>query len=220
MIHTPPSYWDQFHQRHVLAGKDLDWGNHWTGAFIDTLRANSVRTVLDLGCGTGNDVVRLADAGFQVTGLDYSTSALKHASTKEQMSRRFVLADMAHSLPFATASFDAVMSNVALHMFSDTITRAAFIEVQRIVRGNGLFVFHLNSVQDRLLRKRRKGELQEIEPDYVLEGDGQTMHYFSEEYLRELLANWSIMSLERVAIPRSETRESLKQVWRGVARKA
>jgi len=51
----------------------------------------------------------------------------------------------------------------------------------------------------------------------VVEESGQTMHFFSEPYLRELLREWSELRLEPVEITRHETGEKFKQVWRGIA---
>lgn len=219
MSYAPSTHWDEVFHRHQRAGTDLDWGNQWTGAFVETLYAAPIKSILDLGCGTGNDVVRLAHAGFQAMGLDYSAAAIQQASKKAPAVTRFVLADMAKPLPFAASSFDAVMSNVAIHMFADLETRAVFRELWRIVRLNGLFMFHVNALEDRPLRIAGKGEEREIEPHYVLEKDGQTMHYFSEEYLRELLANWTITVLEPVEILHPQTQGLYKRVWRGIARK-
>lgn len=41
-----------------------------------------VRTVLDLGCGTGNHALPLARRGYQVTGVDRSPEMLDHARRK------------------------------------------------------------------------------------------------------------------------------------------
>jgi SAM-dependent methyltransferase len=219
MSYAPPAHWDNFYQRHVLSGTDLDWGNQWTQAFVDVFRANSITRILDLGCGTGNDVVRLANVGFQVTGLDYSSIALEQTAKKLPALTSFVQADMAQPLPFAASGFDAVMSNVAMHMFSDSITRKLFAEIRRIVRPHGLFVFHLNALEDRPLRNQFNPAVKEIEPDYVLEQNGQTMHFFSEAYIRDLLSSWSEIDLEFVEILHRETQEPYKRVWRGIFRK-
>jgi SAM-dependent methyltransferase len=217
--YAPAQHWDQRFDRLHQAGKDLDWGNQWTAPFIRPLLQAGCRTVLDLGCGTGNEVLRLTQAGFQVTGLDYSKVGIHRASSKADSKATFVVADMAQSLPFGRATFDAVMSNVAAHMFSDRITRALFAEVRRVLGPQGLFLFHLNALEDRRFRARRKPEVCELEENYILEQDGQTMHFFSKEYLLELLAGWQDASLELVKLP-GDTKMGYppKRVWRGVAR--
>jgi hypothetical protein len=35
-----------------------------------------------------------------------------------------------------------------------------------------------------------------MEPDFVLEDDGQTMHFFSKEYAEELLQGWRQVRVE------------------------
>ena len=44
----------------------------------------SISSVLDLGCGTGNHSIRLAEKGYEVTGIDISTSMLNHAFQKSR----------------------------------------------------------------------------------------------------------------------------------------
>jgi SAM-dependent methyltransferase len=124
---------------------------------------------------------------------------------------------MTRPLPFPDGSFDAVMSNVALHMFPDGVTRAVFAEVARVVARGGLFLFHVNAREDRPLRERRRPVARELEPNYVLEQDGQTMHFFSDVYLRDLLQDWHEVRLDRVEIADFRTGEPFKRVWRGVA---
>ena len=83
---------------------------------------------------------------------------------------------------------------------------------------DGLFLFHVNALEDRPLRRRWRPVAREIEKDYVLEEAGQTMHFFSQDYLRELLKEWRDVYLEPVEIADRETGEPFKRVWRGVAR--
>ena len=55
--------WDRRFEREG----DLDWGELWTDPLISLFRESGCRCILDLGCGTGNDVLRLTEEGFQVT---------------------------------------------------------------------------------------------------------------------------------------------------------
>ena len=143
--------------------------------------------------------------------------AIGQAQAKYGSLARFFVADMTR-LAFPDGSFDAVMSNVAMHMFPDGVTRALFAQVGRLVRAGGLFMFHVNALEDRPLRARAL-PARELEPDYVEEESGQTMHFFSEAYLRELLEGWQEVQLVSVPIRRGETDELFKQVWRGIARR-
>jgi len=211
-------FWDRFFRERRESGDDLDWGGLWTGPFLVPLREAGVRTILELGCGTGNDTARLAGEGYSVTAVDVSSEAIGRARARFGPVARFLVADMTRRLPFPDEGFDAVMSNVALHMFPDGVTRAVFAEVGRLVRAGGLFVFHVNALEDRPLRARWL-PARELEPDYVAEESGQTMHFFSEAYLRELLGGWRELSLVSVPIRRRETGELFKHVWRGIARR-
>jgi SAM-dependent methyltransferase len=175
--------------------------------------------VLELGCGAGHDAARLARAGFQVAATDLSAQALRQARARHGGVVSFLRADMAAGLPVAGGRFDAVMSNVALHMFPDAVTRRVFAEIGRVVRPGGLLAFHVNALEDRPLRARTRLGTREIEPDFVLEPSGQTMHFFSAAYLRDLLAGWADVRLKLVPIADSGTGEVYKQVWRGLARR-
>jgi SAM-dependent methyltransferase len=210
-------FWDQYFRELRQTGNDLDWEGLWTRPFLTPLREAAARTILELGCGTGNDAARLAREGYSVTAVDLSAEAIARAQARFGPGVSFLIADVALPLPFPDCSFDAVMSNVALHMFPDSVTRSVFAEVRRLVRPGGLFLFHVNALEDRPLRARWRPVARELEQDFVLEESGQTMHFFSEPYLRELLQEWSDLRLDLIEITHRETGEKFKQVWRGVA---
>ena len=219
MAYADARFWDQYFRELREAGDDLDWAGLWTGPFLAPLREAATRTILELGCGTGNDAARLAREGYSVTAIDLSAEAIAQARARFGSSVRFLIADMALPLPFPDRSFDAVMSNVALHMFPDSVTRSLFAEVRRLVRPRGAFLFHVNALEDRPLRARWRPVASELEQDFVLEESGQTMHFFSEPYLRELLQEWSDLRLDLIEITHRETGEKFKEVWRGIARR-
>jgi SAM-dependent methyltransferase len=227
-------YWDSFFRKLRESGGDLDWEGRWVDAFLAPLRDAHVQTILELGSGTGNDAARLADEGYAVTAIDISSEAVMRARSRFGSRVSFLIADMTSPLPFPAGGFDAVMSNVAVHMFPGRVTRSVFGEIARVVRPDGLFVFHVNALEDRPLRERWRPVAQELEPNYVLERSGQTMHFFSRDYLGELLQPWREVRLEPVEITRPSTRdrspiaararstdagEPFKRIWRGVARR-
>jgi len=57
----------------------------------------------------------------------------------------FLVADMALPRPCPDGSIDAVMSNVALHMFPDSVTRSLFDEIGRLMLTDGLILVQVNA---------------------------------------------------------------------------
>jgi 2-polyprenyl-6-hydroxyphenyl methylase/3-demethylubiquinone-9 3-methyltransferase len=89
----------------------------------------SIRRVLDAGCGDGNFAASLADAGYEMFGLDLSGSGIRIASRRNV--GRFQEASVYDDLtaPFAgVSSFDAIVGvEVVEHLYSPrTFVRQAF----------------------------------------------------------------------------------------------
>jgi ubiquinone/menaquinone biosynthesis C-methylase UbiE len=105
-------------------------------AVLAVLRAEGARRVLDLGCGTGRLAhrVRRALPGAAVVGCDFSAGMLAQARRRDRRPA-WVQAD-AGRLPFAAASFDAVVSTEAFHWFPDQAR--ALREVARVLRPGGI----------------------------------------------------------------------------------
>ncbi len=97
--------------------------------------------VLEVGCGRGGGaafVARRFDVG-RLTGLDFSEGAIDFASAHHTDPRlRFVHGD-AENLPFADASFDAVVNVESSHCYPDVDRFVA--EVYRVLRPGGSLLF-------------------------------------------------------------------------------
>ena len=63
MGHAGAEFWDQFFRQRRESGDDLDWEGAWTAPFLVPLREAGVRTILELGCGTGNDAAAALRGG-------------------------------------------------------------------------------------------------------------------------------------------------------------
>jgi SAM-dependent methyltransferase len=78
-------------------------------------------TVLDAGCGTGDNALYLARNGYTVTGLDAAPSAIAHARTKASQQRlrvEFAVAD-ALELSAYQGRFDTIIDSGLFHVFSN-----------------------------------------------------------------------------------------------------
>lgn len=106
------------------------------------LNSRQVKTVLDLGCGSGWLSVYLAREGFTVTGVDVSSQAInlgKMWSDEENLNIDFVVEDLAH-LTFADKQFDAVVANSIFEHFP--LDKALLIaqKVFSMLKAGGTFI--------------------------------------------------------------------------------
>jgi SAM-dependent methyltransferase len=93
--------------------------------------------VLDLCCGPGFVAAAAAERGARVIGLDFSLAMLAEAR------RRFTAPAFDHgdaeALPYADASFDAIVSNFGIHHVPRPVL--ALSEAHRTLRPGGTFAF-------------------------------------------------------------------------------
>lgn len=113
--------------------------------------------VLDIGCGTGSLalLVKREHAGAQVVGLDPDWRALAIARSKAHSQDLDVTFQRgsADGLPYADATFDRVLSSLALHHMSSSTKRTALSECARVLRAGGeLHVADWGPPQDMLMR--------------------------------------------------------------------
>ena len=96
--------------------------------------------VLDIGCGTGAFAYCLAERGYEVVGVDFSSSMLKAASKSTKgKSIEFVQGDVTKGLNFPDASFDLVFSSLVLHGLSSELRQSIYTEADRLSRGQVIF---------------------------------------------------------------------------------
>jgi len=93
------------------------------------------RTVLDVGCGSGQFSQWAAMRGGRVTSLDIGVRLLAHA--RKRAESRAVAAD-ACRLPLASDQFDVVISSECIEHTTDP--RLALREIHRVTRPGGLMV--------------------------------------------------------------------------------
>ena len=137
-----PLEYSTLHQYYdTLSSDDNDTKNR---VIEKILRKHNVKTVLDLTCGTGSQVLYLAKHSYQVTGADISPALLTRArdkAQKEKVDIKFIEGDMRI---LQVGSFDAVITifNAIGHL-----TKAGFEKALKNIRRNlndgGLYVFDI-----------------------------------------------------------------------------
>lgn len=209
--------WEKLHRQISGSGEEMDWGAALTPGVLPHVAL--AKTILDLGCGFGHDTLRLAREGFQVVGLDLSSSAIAQAQARaqeENLPAEFLWADMSEGLPFPPSSFDAVLANLSLHYFSAEKTRFLMGELRRVLACGGVLVMHVNALEEGEQRKTQGKVVRELEPRFYLERDQVTRRYFDGGDLEQLLEGWVVVEMERLEIRNGQGKS--KFCWRAVAR--
>ncbi len=92
--------------------------------------------VLELGCGTGCDLLQFARHGARAVGVDLTPEHVRLARQRVGSAARVVRADIRH-LPFADGSFDFVYSHGVLHHCD--APRQVALEIFRVLKPGGKF---------------------------------------------------------------------------------
>ena len=130
------SHYDRSILQHVLFGPVQE------ATLKEAVReANDVNAVLDIGCGTGRLLRRIARQypGAELVGVDPAPGMVRQAQSQGSSEQHveFVNAQ-AEKLPFPDASFDLVFTTVSFHHWADQ--SQGLNEVRRVLRNEGLFV--------------------------------------------------------------------------------
>jgi ubiquinone/menaquinone biosynthesis C-methylase UbiE len=134
------SEYDVWHQRIYDADPGHEDGSSpWYRLVREYLGSVAGLRILEVACGRGGFVGELARAGAHVTGCDFSSAALRAASTKNCAAngqpRAALIQGDAQNLPFADNSFDLVISCETIEHLPEV--ESAIRGMHRVTRPGG-----------------------------------------------------------------------------------
>lgn len=129
--------------------EEIDY-REWA-AFIDKILKKEMKTkpelVLDLGCGTGSMTLALADLGYDMTGIDYSTEMLDIARERAEKAQKDVLwlhQDMTEFELYGTVDATVCCLDCINHLVDESALLDCFNLVHNYLIPDGIFVFDVN----------------------------------------------------------------------------
>jgi ubiquinone/menaquinone biosynthesis C-methylase UbiE len=132
-----------YQQKTKISLKDVHYGPISAGERkLKLLGSVRNKDVLEIGCGGGQNAIVLAKWGARSVGLDISENQIRYAkklAKKERAKVQFHVGDMEDLSIFDAESFDIVVSSFAIEYADDIL--AVFLEVHRVLREQGVFVF-------------------------------------------------------------------------------
>jgi tellurite methyltransferase len=188
------THWDQFWSQ----AEDRGWWEAPTAEVLDLVASLSPASrpqILDLGCGLGRHSIAFAQAGFRVTSIDSSITAVQFLQgwTRQlSLDINILLGDFLNPC-LRRDYFDLVLGyNVLYHGFREQFA-IAIRHVHNLLKPAGLFFFTCPTRAD-----EKFGHGQETAPHTYLSTKSITpgdMHYFSDETdLDELLSGFRLLS--------------------------
>ncbi len=122
------------------------WYKSKLGTFVDNVETELALSlfkpkagmkILDVGCGTGNFSIKLAEMGCEVVGIDVSEEMLGKARKKANekgLNIKFEIMDV-YNLNFSDKTFDGVFSMAAFEFIKEP--QKAYNEMYRVLKNKG-----------------------------------------------------------------------------------
>jgi len=141
---------------------------------FEFIQSHPAGKAIDLGCGTGTNVITLARAGWQVTGVDFVPRAIRIAKQKlrnEQIQADLRVGDVT-KLNGITTQFDLVFDLGCFHGLPQKGKLDYLNELDRILATNGFWLMYGF-----------------IKPNPLQSGSG-----LAESYIRQISSQFDLLS--------------------------
>jgi SAM-dependent methyltransferase len=99
---------------------------------------------LDMGCGTGTNVITLAKKGWQATGVDFAHRAIKNARVKaaQQGVQVDFYVDDVIQLENISGKFDLILDMGCFHSLNGESRQAYIKNIKNLLSTNGIFMLY------------------------------------------------------------------------------
>ena len=186
----------------------VDWKNRLKYELPDLLKTfekYNVKTVLDVGCGTGEYSIELAKRGYTVIGVDKSLPMIKESNMQKGVLPRetaenlhFWHEDIEKLLPNLDVTFDAIifMGNTISHnpnSYLNIIKKAS-----KYLSPNGILIFQITNFQKVIKKDKRLLHFNFTDPhDDIIKEYAFLEYYDNPLKNTTILKTFAILAFER-----------------------
>lgn len=114
--------------------------------FIKKITGESPKKILDIACGTGSYAIKLAQHGYQLTGIDLDQQMIKKAQLKAKKEDFNIDFKVANMLSFQTKdTFDTIycIGNSLVHLHSVEEIASFLNHIKNLLKQNGKIIIQI-----------------------------------------------------------------------------
>jgi len=162
---------------------------HALQLFFDVLaKSENVRTVLEVGCGDGRNLIELAKRGFTVTGIDlWGKEAVDFRAKELGLALNFIQADITE-FPFETNTYDALISSEVFHLIERRFVDDLLARMKSATNAEGWVYISILTNLKRVFLETGEEFKYEDQPDYTGEEARQLLQMHFQD--------WRILQLD------------------------
>ncbi|MDR2296388.1 MAG: class I SAM-dependent methyltransferase [Clostridiales Family XIII bacterium] len=162
------------------------------------------RTVIELGCGTGDDTSFLAASGCGLICCDLARDALRRVAARYP-GIATVDFDLREAFPFASGTADIVVASLCLHFFDEPALFGILAEIKRVLKKEGRLLCRLNSDEDRI--PGIPGERELARGAYMTKNGFK--RFYDEAAIRSAFRDWRIETILKTTTTKFSKPKSL-----------
>ena len=151
---------------------------------------------IDLGCGAGNYAIYMAKAGFDVTGIDISPTAIRLAKENamaKDISCRFLVADVIKEMVKNIGKFDFAYDWALLHHIYPQLRKQYLENVNKLLSPGSKYLSVCFSIEDPQFGGAG---------NYRKTGIGTVLYFSTEDEMRTLFSQYfTILELKTIILP-------------------
>ena len=184
----------------------------WLDKYIDYI-VSAKKTIIDLGCGIGNDTLFIKSCGKEVLSIDYSDEALKIINQNVEGANTLKM-NFEDEWLLKKESADLIIANLSLHYFNTETTLKIINSIRDTLVDGGILIVRVNSIND---TNYGSSSLDEIEPHYY-EAMNIKKRFFDREDIDFFFSGFKILNCKEENVL-SRVHDKKKIVWECVFKK-